>query len=542
MPTIVALPGVGLASRLIRRLYSGSAMEDRGARFFPRGWALVALLSVVFAYAFMGQTHTAGQATHLAAIKSLAEGTAILDETRFQVGDQPATDVSRFDGHWYSNKPPGLALISLPYYVLLDAAGYNPTPTRMYWALSLLGSVLPAALLLLLVRWVADRFEPEFGTVTAVSLGLGTLVLPYASTFFAHLLAAALLFGSFTLLWLTRCSTRVGLVALAGLLAGYAITTEYLSGLAAAVLGLYALATASTAGGRARGALRRGVVYAGGAVVGVIPLLLYQWWAFGSPFQLSYESGALEMGINEPSLPIGVQLLFSRWGLLVISPVLALGAVGAVLLFRRGVRAEALTLAAIPLAYFAFNTTYTTWPFGETAGPRYLIPSLAFLAVPLALSYRAWPLTTLALAVPSVCVAVIMTATKPLIAWDGHVLFRLTSSDGSAETIVDFVGITGWYDIVPFYAIVVFALFATVRATSLGLSRREVPMAGAALVGWAAIALAGREVLGGDWLSPDRAALFVLMVAVSVTVGVALISRGNLRARQFPPAGRAAGG
>jgi hypothetical protein len=125
----------------------------------------------------MGQTHTAGQATHLALVKSLRQGTEILDETRFQVGDQPATDVSVYDGHIYANKPPGLAFLTFPVYVALDSLGVELINTRMYWALGLVANVLPAALLLLLVRWVGEQLAQGFGTITAVTLGLGTLML-----------------------------------------------------------------------------------------------------------------------------------------------------------------------------------------------------------------------------------------------------------------------------------------------------------------------------------------------------------------------------
>ena len=50
--------------------------------------------------------------------------------------------------------------------------------------------MLPFLVLLLLVRSVVERFAPGFGTATAAIAGLGTLLLPFATLFFSHILSA----------------------------------------------------------------------------------------------------------------------------------------------------------------------------------------------------------------------------------------------------------------------------------------------------------------------------------------------------------------
>ena len=52
------------------------------------------------------------------------------------------------------------------------------------------GNVLPGLLLLLLVWRVAERFEPGYGAAAAVTLGLGTLVLPLSTLLFSHVFTA----------------------------------------------------------------------------------------------------------------------------------------------------------------------------------------------------------------------------------------------------------------------------------------------------------------------------------------------------------------
>src|SRR6202043_2544230 len=92
-------------------------------------------------------------------------------------------------------------------------------------------------------------------------------------------------------------------------------------------------------------------------------------------------------GTSAPSPRARVTLLFDSRGLLTLSPVLAMGAVGTVLLYRRGHRAEALTIAGICVCYLGYNSGYYL-PFGGgSAGPRFLITMLPFLAVPLGIAF-----------------------------------------------------------------------------------------------------------------------------------------------------------
>ena len=242
----------------------------------------------------------------------------------------------------------------------------------------LLVSTLAGFGLLLLVRDRAERVEPGYGTAAAVAVGAGTMLLPFSTLLFDHVLSALLgsrAFGP----WREREGPqRPGLVAAAGLLAGLAVVAEYPAVLPGAILGLYALARPRR--------LLRAAAYAAGVLVGVAPLFAYNAWAFGSPFHLSYvdavsvtgNSGHDQIGANAsgffgvgvPSPHAALDLLFQHRGLLVISPVLALAAVGLVALFRRGLRAETAVIAAVFAAYFVYDAGYYL-PFGgDSSGPR----------------------------------------------------------------------------------------------------------------------------------------------------------------------------
>ena len=221
--------------------------------------------------------------------------------------------------------------------------------------------------------------------------------------------------------------------------------------------------------------LRRGAAYAAGVVVGALPLLLYSWWAFGSPLHNSYEYAILEpgvsghdvlgandqglFGVDVPQRGVAMQLLFSRIGLITVTPVVLAGAAGLVLLWKRGRRREAALAGFISIAFVVYNSGYAT-PFGGgTPGPRFLIPLIPFLALGFATAYRAWPWETIALAVPSGVLMLGMTATDPVRAVTWNWVERVW--DGT------FAG-SGVWPKLPLAACVLAAVLLCARATPIG--------------------------------------------------------------------------
>ena len=173
-----------------------------------------------------------------------------------------------------------------------------------------------------------------------------------------------------------------------------------------------------------RGVLTRAGAYIAGGVVGIVPLLLYNHYAFHSWTHLAYSDVPRQQhgffGIGAPSLKVLATLLFDSRGLLTISPVLIMGAIGDVLLYRRGKRAEALTIGGICLCYVGYNSGYYL-PFGGGfMGPRFLTTMLPFLAVPLGSPSSASPGPTIALAAVSIATTVIATITHPLIGYENE--------------------------------------------------------------------------------------------------------------------------
>ncbi len=381
------------------------------------------LALLVGAYAVLVQASGANQASHYALVRALAAGTPIVDRWR-----EETPDTSFTDGHFYSVKAPGLAFGTLPFYGAADAAGLLDLARRAgesvasgeapdgrgrraaliraqrgeTWLLGLWAVVLPAALLLWLVRSLAERVAPGRGTLAAVGLGAGTLVLPYATMLYAHVLAATLALAAFAVLWRERDGPpRTALVAAAGVLAGLAAIVEYPAALAGAIVGLYALARAD---------VRRPVraaAYAGGVLIGGVPLALYNLWAFGSVTHLSYvdavavegRSGHDVLGLNEeglfgvaaPDPRAALDLLLAPKGLITLTPIVVVALAGVVALHRAGRRAEAWTIGGVAGTTLLYNAGYYLPYGGDVPGPRFLLVALPFLAVGLAAALRRWP-------------------------------------------------------------------------------------------------------------------------------------------------------
>ncbi len=446
-------PGTGARGRAERR-----------RRLLPAGrrgrLALAAILLAGLASAVMLENWSDNQSSHYDLIRALAAGRTTIDAGPYRTKDE-----AFYRGHKYSARAPGLAMYSLPFYEVLHAvdapriARASPAlrgEDEMVDFVGWWGNVLPAIVLMLLVWRIADRFEPGYGAAAAVTLGLGTLVLPFSTLLFSHVFTAMLGFAAFAIMIRERAGPpRPLLLAAAGLAVGYAITSEYPMTFVAVVLGLYLLSRPGALAPRALAT--RGGAYLLGAVVGIVPLLLYNHAAFHSWTHIAYANIKQQQqgffGISTPSLAVLATLLFDSRGLLTISPVLAMGALGVVVLYRRGNRAEALTIAGVCACYLIYNSGYYL-PFGGGApGPRFMITMLPFLACPLGIALKRHPGPTVALAAISVTAIAIATITHPLVGYENEtdIWTRLLSKGEFQPTIASAFGLgRGWGAIWPF--------------------------------------------------------------------------------------------
>jgi hypothetical protein len=454
-------------------------MLERAADLIRRRPGLAALAAFACASVYAVQGVGFNQNAHYALVRALSQGTPHVDRYR-----DTTEDLALYRGHYYAAKAPGLAFVDLPVYEVLRAArlahpaSTGSTPSRtdiaVVWMLGIWSALIPALGLLVLVARVGDDLEPGYGVVAAATLGLATLLLPFSELLFDHSLSAFLGFASFAVLWWR------GPPLLAGVVGGLAICVEYPLAIVAALLCVYAG--------------RRALAYAAGAAVGLVPLALYNWWAYGSPTHVAYRD-ALNgnergfFGIGAPSARAAAELLFSNIGLLVITPVVALAVYGLVLLWRGGRRREAALFCAIALAFLVYNAGYDPTFGGGSPGPRFLIPILPFLAVATAPAWRARPLVTACLAAASAVSIALLTSTGAVQASDGDWTHRFLHGE-FIRTLGSYAGLPRAVAIVPWFALLAVAAWLALRDVPL----RPEPLAALVLAAWLAVALGGPRI------------------------------------------------
>jgi len=377
-----------------------------------RVFVILAALFVSYAYFYQGEGFN--QNSRFDLTRAIVEKHTL----RIDAYHENTRDKALKDGHFYSDKAPGMSLMGVPVWeagrIALRLARKDPSEPRPVIAerylVTVLTVALPAAIAAACLFILALKFgaSVDGAGFAAVALGVATPFWCYSTLFWGHAPAAAFLLFAFAaaiaLGEINSPAWDVLLGTFLGLAAGWAVVTEFPSAPTAAVLGLWALAYAWPDGGRR--VFRVGIGIAAGALPCVLVLLIYNTLAFDSPFQIGYPYNVMAathtwhrqgfMGVAYPKASVLWEILIGRYrGLLPLAPVLAAAPFGLWLLWKRAnTRLCALVIAVIALYYVLFNAGYSVWDGGWTYGPRFLAPALPFLCLPLALL---WTRSTFAL-------------------------------------------------------------------------------------------------------------------------------------------------
>jgi hypothetical protein len=320
---------------------------------------------------------------------------ALVDHHSVDLGpykDALDVDFARYQGHLRSDKAPGQPIFAIPAYVTARLVG-APSPTRLrfgrnleLWWLTFWSAMVPLAVLLALIYTECARFvRRTYAVAVTLLFGFGSMLLPFGANLFGHVLAALCGFGAWMLV--NRGEPSARRAALAGLLAGCAVLIEYETAIVAVVLGGYLLV-------RHR---RRVVTFAAGGVLPMLVLAWYQWRAFGAPwrtpsaFYAGVLNGTSKGGYTVPSLHDLWWIFGGDRGLWVGAPMAIIGLAAAVW-FAVGAhdstRTPAIVALAVMVPYVVLCAGWSGTALLVDPGPRYLIPALPFLAVPLALAWE----------------------------------------------------------------------------------------------------------------------------------------------------------
>ena len=343
---------------------------------------------MAFSYAYFFQGGGWNQNAHFDTIRALVErGTLEITAYASNTGD-----VSRIGARVFSNKPPGLALVAAPFYLVVtkaeQALGLERDNPRVITAnahlVTFLASGLPAALVVLALffEFRAQGASVHNATLLAAASGWGTLLLPYAGVAMSHNLVTLCLFAAIAAV--QRYPAERGRLILAGTLLGVASLVDYLVG--PLTLVVFVFLFLRSAGGHLRFLwLLPGPVLAG------LTLLLLNRFTFGEFWVTSYSHQADTF--TQPGLLLGVldwpQPARLYWltvhpfrGILTICPALLVSLLVLLRPRRAAQAARKNPLALVAIAFFAlFNLSFNGWTGGWGVGPRYLIPAIPFVLV-----------------------------------------------------------------------------------------------------------------------------------------------------------------
>ena len=336
-------------------------------------------------------------------------------------------------GHFHPNKPPGTSLIALPAYFLIyhleRTLGVNPDA---WWPLTLnawLTTICSVGVLSALGCVIFFRLARELSggalwpaAAATLAFAFGTTFFPFATIFFDHALTASLLLAAFYFIREkggAPAGGRASAVRLhvAGFCGGLAVVTNYLAIVPVVFLALYALLATRRDAWHWRAAIH----FSLGGIVPAIVLLGYNTVNFGGPFRLAndYQSPLFKdtdafLGMfHWPSPYIAGLISVSPYrGIFFLCPVLVLGLYGIVRWLMEKERAAEARLCLAVFGFFFFvNCCFNGYHGGFSSGPRYLVPGLPFLALPLVVAFARLPVITSLLALASVFHQTLLTAT-----------------------------------------------------------------------------------------------------------------------------------
>lgn len=305
---------------------------------------------------------------------------AIVEEGTFSIDRYRDTtfDKAWKDGHFYSDKAPGLSFAAVPAYAIwYTLIGQSDGPLPL-WFVTIatvgLASGLASGILVVLLGEL--KISPFVSFASAIAWTIGTPAFGYATLFVSHQFTAALLVMSTFLLLRKR-------LAIAGFIAGLSSISEYPPAGIALMLALFALVRYG----------RKSWSFFVSATPLLILLFTYNHICFKSPFALGYSAltqpefrsamGGGLYGVGVPDFSVMSELLFGEFrGILPLSPFLVLAPLGmGMMVMDKSRRYEGLLCAAAVVFMLLVASGYSVWSGGAAMGPRHLVPALPFAVV-----------------------------------------------------------------------------------------------------------------------------------------------------------------
>jgi hypothetical protein len=360
-------------------------------------WRLFFACLGLFVLTSRGHTGSIDEESLLFASSRLVEGAANLFNISWSVPDPPWEGTGVFTSY-----EPAQPLLAIPFYLAGSLlASFFPVESHTYitrLVVTLFGAIVTAATVARLYQCGRALGQREgAATFMAATYAVGTLAWPYARTFFREpLVALALVSAAYALIrWRERPGWRLATTGWGWVL--LAVITKLVVLFVVPLFAVYFVGgyfqhrrtnrgdtgSITPAGNE----LRRELLIEGAttAVVGLAifvagGLVLQDRWTQIEPY--IDRTGLFTGDLSYMPVALYGLTLSPGKGLLVFAPPVLAGLVGLYLLYRQR-RGEALLFAALPVFFLWVYSVNTSWHGGANWGPRYLLPVLPFLVIPI---------------------------------------------------------------------------------------------------------------------------------------------------------------
>lgn len=362
--------------------------------------ALIVFFLLAIVFAFFYQSPGWNENSRLSLIHAIVEDHSLSIDNFYAKPGTSTWDVAIYDGHYYSDKAIGPAIIGsifyFPIYWILNITNtFNLLFVHKILTFLVVGipSAIAGSLMYLISLHILENRFRAF--IITLAITLGTMSLPYSSALFSHQLTASFLFIAFVMIFFLREQTRkktkgIHLFSI-GLLCGWAFISEYTSAIIIVFLIAYYLTIILKAPYQ-----RKIKAFILPLIGGTIPLLfqlIYNKLCFGNYLTIGYNKMALDafssgmgqglMGIGLPNFKVIYYMTFHPGkGLFWQSPILILAFLGLIsaIIQRRYIREVGLSFLIIS-CYITIISGYYMWWGGRAFGVRHLIPVLPFFSL-----------------------------------------------------------------------------------------------------------------------------------------------------------------
>src|SRR3989344_3807368 len=321
-------------------------------------------------------------------------------------------DNAFFKGHHYSGFAPGASFLVMPLYLIFKPLMNIFLPTLLFnysqiqikvILMNIIATIfltIPSSTLLsvLLYRFLGYFTENKKDKIwISLFFSFGTLIFVYSTGYYRRPIAILLCFLAFYLLYKMKHQHLLitpQLLFLIGFILGFAVFIEYTMFILVGFMCLYLLTFMRT---------KKLLWFIIGIIIPLILLLTYHYYIFEDPFTTPYMHRASPRAQSITSLSdvfnnlptsetiFGVTFSFER-GIFIYSPIILFSFIGIILFFKGRQKkhfTEMIIITLIAFSYIIFNASQLDiWSAGCSFGPRFLMPALPFLMIPLVYSFR----------------------------------------------------------------------------------------------------------------------------------------------------------